>query len=49
MQITENQADKLARPLVDAILSFYREPESEKNFEEWLKSREGKRYEKIQN
>lgn len=49
MELTDDQVSQLARPLVDTILSFYEEPENEKRFQEWLKTRKGEIHEEAKN
>lgn len=36
MNLTDEQLNDLARPLVSILMEFYKDPENEKKFQEWL-------------
>ena len=38
-ELTEGMIDDLARPLVDILQEFYADPDNEKAFQEWQRSK----------
>lgn len=40
MNLTNEQINDLARPLIQILTDFYDNPENEKAFQEWLKRRQ---------
>lgn len=40
MELTKEQVNDLARPLVNIITKFYENPENEEEFQKWLLEKE---------
>ena len=37
-ELTQNQIDDLARPLVEILENFYQDPKNEEDFQKWLRN-----------
>lgn len=40
MNLSDSQVSDLARPLVNIIQDFYKDPKKEEGFQQWLKERQ---------